>query len=348
MKTDKKIEVYEELTRQRFIALFSFLIACTFTFIIDISVGPSFLSIYDVFSAIFSPNSCDHTTRIIVWSIRLPIALMAIVVGAALGLAGALMQTILNNPLASPYTLGVSAGAGFGAALAIVLGVGVIPWAEEYLVPINAFFFAMIATLLVFFISKTKGVTTETMILTGIAVMFLFNSLLALLEYIASEQALQAIVFWLFGSLLKTTWTKLGITSLVLLLITLLLTIDVWKLTALRMGDEIAKSLGVDVKKLRLKVFIYISLLTAVAVCFVGTIGFIGLVAPHIARILVGEDQRFLIPMSLLAGAFLLSTSSIISKLIIPGSIFPIGIVTSFIGVPFFLYLILRKRKRYW
>jgi len=341
-------ELYAKATWRKYVLLLSLAATCIVTLIIDVSTGPAQLPISEVFKTIISPTQSDPTIHVIVWVIRLPMALMAILIGASLAIAGAEMQTILDNPLASPYTLGVSAAAGFGAALAMVLGVGVIPHAETVLIPLNAFIFSMLACLLIFFISKIKGVSTETMVLAGNALLFLFNSLLALLQYLASEEELQAVVFWLFGSLLKATWPKLGIVATVLLITTPLLLVDAWKLTALRLGDEKAKSLGINVERLRLKVFIWISFLSAAAVCFVGTIGFIGLVGPHVARMFVGEDQRFFLPMSALAGAVLLSAASIGSKVIIPGAIFPIGIVTSFIGVPFFLALILLKRREFW
>jgi len=344
----KAKEIYGEITGRKYALIVLFVAVCVLALIIDIFVGPAWLSIQEVFSAVFLANASDPITHVIVWTIRLPTALMAIAVGAALGIAGAEMQTILDNPLASPYTLGVSAAAGFGAALAIVLGVGIVPYAGEYLVSINAFFFSLLTCLLIYFIGKARRVTAETMVLAGIALLFLFNSLLALLQYIASEEALQAIVFWLFGSLLRTTWPKLAVVAAVLITVVPLIAKDAWKLTALKLGDEKAKSLGIDVEKLRLKVFIWVSLLTAAAVCFVGTIGFIGLVGPHIARMIVGEDQRFFLPMSALGGAILLSAASIGSKVIIPGAIFPIGIVTSLIGVPFFFSLILTKRRGYW
>jgi len=347
-KEMKAKELYEKITWRKYVLLVLFAVTCMLMLIIDVSTGPAQLPISEVFLTIMSPNHSDLTTHVIVWVIRLPMALMAIAVGAALAIAGAEMQTILDNPLASPYTLGVSAAAGFGAALALVLGVGVIPYTETVLVPVNAFFFSTLTCLLILFISKIRGVSAETMVLAGIALLFLFNSLLALLQYLASEEELQAVVFWLFGSLLKATWPKLGVATSILLVTTPLLLKDAWKLTALRLGDEKAKSLGLNVERLRLKVFIRISVLTAAAVCFVGTIGFIGLVGPHIARMLVGEDQRFFLPLSAFAGAVLLSGSSIGSKLIVPGAIFPIGIVTSFIGVPFFLSLILLKRRGFW
>ena len=340
--------IYKKIKKRKYLALLSVAIFLFLVVLVDISTGPAGLSIIEVFKTIILPNQSDSKTHIIVWLFRLPIALMALVVGASLSVAGAEMQTILNNPLASPYTLGVSAGAGLGAALAFVIGVKLVPHAETMIVPFNAFVFSLLTCILIFFVSKLRGVSAETMVLAGIALLFLFSSLLALLQYLASEEELQAIIFWLFGSLLKASWTKLGIAFGVFTVVIPLLLKDAWKLTALRLGDEKARSLGINVEGLRLKVFVLISVLAAASVCFVGTIGFIGLVGPHIARILVGEDQRFFIPMSALTGAFLLSTASVGSKLIVPGAVFPIGIVTSFIGVPFFLSLILMKRRNFW
>lgn len=341
-------ELYQRITGRKYVVVVSLAIAVVLTLFIDIAVGPAWLSISEILSAIWAPNSVDPATSVIVWNLRLPIALMAVVVGASLSIAGAEMQTILDNPLASPYTLGISAAAGFGAALALVLGVGIIPYGEHFIVPINAFFFAMLTCLLIYAIARKAKLSSETMVLAGIAILFLFQSAIALLQYVASEQQLQAVVFWLFGNLFRTTWLKLAISAAILIVTVPVLAKDAWKLTALRLGDEKAKSLGINVERLRLKTFIWVSILTGAAVCFVGTIGFIGLAGPHIARMLVGEDQRFFLPVSALAGAILLSAASAVSKLVIPGTILPIGIVTSFIGVPFFISLILKRRSGYW
>jgi iron complex transport system permease protein len=339
---------YRQVTSRKLPILFWMTIVCVIALTTDILVGPSNLSIGEVVAALLSPGAADSSSNVIVWTLRLPIALMAIVVGATLGAAGAEMQTVLDNPLASPYTLGVSTAAGFGAALAIVLGVGLAPVSRDYLIPANAFLFSLLTCLLIFFIGKTQRVTSESMVLAGIALLFFFQALLSLLQYKASTEALQEIVFWLFGSLMKTTWPKLGLVTLFLAVILPLLTRDAWRLTALKLGDSKARGLGINVERLRLKTFALISLLTAIAVSFVGTIGFIGLVGPHIARMLVGEDQRYFLPMSALSGAALLSTASIGSKLIVPGAVFPIGVVTSLIGIPFFLSLLLSRRAGYW
>ncbi|WP_298197985.1 iron ABC transporter permease [Desulfosporosinus sp.] len=348
MELVKEKVVYQGIVARKYSYLLMFAALGLVSLLVDVLVGPAWLSVPDVIKTIFGVGTVEATTEVIVWTLRLPTALMAIVVGATLGIAGAEMQTILDNPLASPYTLGISSGAGFGAALAMVIGGGKLPIPEAYLVPSSAFVFALLTCLLIYFIGRARAMTAETMVLAGIGLMFLFHALLALLQYMASPEALQAIVFWLFGSLMKATWPKVGLVSAVLVLAIPMIVKDAWKLTALKLGDEKAKSLGINVERLRLKTFVLISLLTASAVCFVGTIGFIGLVGPHIARMIVGEDQRFFLPLSALGGALLLSVASIGSKLIIPGAIFPIGIVTSLIGVPFFFSLILMQKREYW
>ena len=175
-----------------------------------------------------------------------------------------------------------------------------------------------------------------------------FNALLALVQYFASEQAVAAVVFWTMGSLTKATWPKLGLTCLVIAITLPIFARRAWALTALRLGDDKAASFGVNVQRLRLETMVLVSLLAAIPVAFVGTIGFIGLVGPHIARMLIGEDQRFFLPASVLSGALLLSLSSVVSKSLVDGAIFPIGVITSLIGIPFFIALILGQTRRSW
>jgi iron complex transport system permease protein len=339
---------YRALTFRRrliLLGLFGLLLA---SFVVDLMLGPARYGAGQVLQALFDPAGVPAAVRVVIWDIRLPVALMAVVTGASLAVAGAQMQTILNNPLASPFTLGISAAASFGAALALVFGVGLLPIAADYIVPINAFIVAMGAALLIHVLSQSRGVTTETVILLGIALVFTFNALLALLQFFASEQALGAVVFWMMGSLTKASWHKLAITTGVLAFSLPFFFRRAWALTTLRLGDEKAASFGIDVKRLRLEIMLLVSLLAAVPVSFVGTIGFIGLVGPHIARMVIGEDQRFFLPASALAGAAILSASSVVSKSLIPGLIFPISIVTALIGVPFFFSLIMTSRKRSW
>lgn len=343
---DPIVATYDRLAARRVGVLVAGGIALVLSALLDVATGPAFLPVAQVARSVLGLAQ-DRTVDAIVWTIRLPIAGMAIVVGAALGLTGAIMQTILNNPLASSYTLGVSAGAGFGAALVIVLGLA-LPVPEAWAIPASAFLFAALACAGVWFIGSLRGATPEMLVLGGIALLFLFQALLSLLQFVASPEALQQIVFWLFGSLQKATWPKLWIVAGVLAASVPFLVADVWKLTALKLGDERARGLGVDVRRLRLRAFALVSALTGVAVAFVGTIGFVGLVAPHVARIFVGEDQRGFLPASALFGALLLSLASVASKTIMPGAIFPIGIVTALIGVPFFVWLIMKNRRAFW
>lgn len=258
------------------------------------------------------------------------------------------MQTILANPLADPFTLGISSAASFGAALAIVMQVSLIPGLGAVMVTGNAFVMALVTAAILFAFTRLRGVSTEGMVLVGIALMFSFNALLGLLQYGSTEVQLAQIVFWMMGSLARATWMKLGVCGGVLLVVVPWFMARNWALTALRMGDEKAASLGVNVARLRIEMLVGVSLLSAVAVSFVGTIAFVGLVGPHIARMVVGEDQRFFLPFSALASALLMSLTSILSKIINPGVIYPIGMITALIGIPFFVSLILTARKRNW
>jgi iron complex transport system permease protein len=315
---------------------------------INIFIGPALLSPSVVLNTIFLPDAASDYHHVIVWSFRFPEVLLAVLVGAILGVAGAQMQTILNNPLASPYTLGLSSAASFGASLAIVFGSIIIPVSTFYTAPIFAFFFSMFSGILLYLLAKIRYGSSETIVLAGIAVMFTFSSLVALIQFFATAEATQSIVFWMFGSLQRGNWISVTCIFFVFLGSFPFLYKNIWKLTTLRMGDEIATSLGVNVSSLRFHVIVFVSTLTAIAVSFVGTIGFIGLVAPHIARMTVGEDQRFFAPFSMILGGLILTIASILSKIIIPGISFPIGIITSLIGIPFFLWIILSNRRSYW
>ncbi|SPJ34604.1 FecCD family ABC transporter permease [Kushneria phyllosphaerae] len=346
--TDTSIDKYLQRRRRHYwlLAITAVLTLCSL--IVDVATGPGQYGLGDIVRAIVSPDDAPRAIAVIVWEIRLPVALMAIMVGMSLASAGAEMQTILNNPLADPFTLGISAAASFGAALAIVLGVSLFPAASELLTTLNAFVMAMVASLLIWLVSRLRGVSVQTMVLMGIALMFFFNATLGILQYVASAESLQQLVFWSLGSLSRASWSKIGIVTAALVVTLPIFFFAGWRLTALRMGDLQARALGVNVGRLRLTVLLCSSLLAATAVAFVGIIGFIGLVGPHIARMLVGEDQRVFLPMSALTGALLMSLTSIVSKTLIPGVLLPVGIITALIGLPFFVSLILKSRREVW
>ncbi|CAM3562753.1 iron ABC transporter permease [Rahnella bruchi] len=335
---------YQNIVRRRLLIMLVLVLAIVVSLVIDFIMGPSGLSLSTLWKTLFDAAAADPGTRVIVWDIRLPYALMAVTVGMSLGLAGAEMQTILNNPLASPFTLGVSSAAAFGAALAIVLGIGIPGIPDQWFISANAFIFALLAALMLDGITRWTRVASSGVVLFGIALVFTFNALVSLMQFIATEDTLQGLVFWTMGSLARASWVKLGVMLLAFLILLPWSMMSAWKLTALRLGEDRAVSFGIDVRRLRLGTLLRISILSALAVAFVGPIGFIGLVAPHIARLMFGEDHRFYLPASALIGALVLSMASVASKNLVPGVIIPVGIVTSLVGVPFFLSIILRHR----
>ncbi len=252
---------YRSLSYKRLLLIAGLVVALCLSVAVDMALGPARYTLSQVLTALFDPASVGDQLRVVIWDIRMPVALMAVTVGACLSLAGAQMQTILANPLASPFTLGISAAAGFGAALALVTGVAIFPGAVYYMVPINAFIMAMLASLFIYGVSTLRGVTVETIVLLGIALVFTFNALLSLLQYLASEQALAAVVFWTMGSLTKATWSKVFVTGAVLVFCVPLFARNAWALTALRLGDDKAASFGVNVRRLRLETLMLVSLL---------------------------------------------------------------------------------------
>lgn len=339
-------ERYQQQLAKKWIILTVLFAACLFSFCLDISTGPSMLKFSDVLKGLFTPDEVTKGTSIIIWKVRMPYAVMAVLVGMALSLAGAEMQTILNNPLASPFTLGVSAAASLGAGLAIILGISIPFLSENWVVSANAFIFAFGSVLLLQALARWRGAGVDVLVLFGIALVFTFNALVALLHFIATPEALQQLVFWNMGSLARANWDKVQVLAVVVAIIIPFSMLCCWKMTALRLGEDLAQSFGINVKRLRFFSMLRISFLSATAVAFVGTIGFIGLVGPHIAKMLIGEDHRYWFPASLLTGALVMSLASVASKLIVPGTLVPVGVVTALVGIPVFVYLIIRKGKK--
>jgi iron complex transport system permease protein len=336
---------YRRLILRRAALLLALSLGLLAAFLLDVATGPARLPLGTVLDALLAGRGAGGAMSVIVWDVRLPYAVMAMLVGAALALSGAEMQTVLDNPLASPFTLGVSSAASLGAALAIVLGTGIPFVPQDWLVPANAFVFALAAMLLLQFMAHLRGAGVQALVLFGIALVFAFNALVALIQFLATEQALQQLVFWSMGSLARATWDKIGILALALLVAIPFSARAAWRLTALRLGEDRARSFGVDTNATRRGALLRVSLLAGVSVAFVGTIGFVGLVGPHAARLMVGEDHRFFLPASALCGALLLSLSSVVGKLAVPGLLVPIGIVTALVGVPVFLALVMGRGR---
>ena len=340
--------LYSRLAKRRLSMIVGIGLLTLVFFMVDLAIGPAHYRLMELLSVLMQDAApASSQVSVILWDIRLPVALSALVVGASLSIAGLQMQTVLGNPLASPFTLGLSAAASFGAALGLILGVSVLPAsAVAYAIPVNAFLVSMAAALFIHRLSRKRGINTEMIILLGTTLVFTFSALLEALQYIGPDQALSAVVFWTMGSLSRATWPKLGIMSVILVLVSFTFARQSWALTALQLGEARATALGIPVARLRLRGILLSSLLASICVSFVGTIGFVGLVGPHIARMLVGEDQRFLLPASALCGACMLSAASVLSKSLVAGQTLPIGIVTSLVGVPLFFALILRAKTR--
>ena len=326
IKHDALARGYKRLWWRRVILLLVMAAVLITSFIYDLSVGPMGLSWWEVAQLASGWVEGDAAQRVVVMELRLPYALMAVLVGASLGLAGAEMQTALNNPLASPFTLGIGAAATLGASLVIV--------------------FAAASCALLMLVGRALGTEVHTLVLFGIAMLFGLNALVGLVQFLADAEALQQIVFWTLGSLARASMERVGLLAGVLAVCLLFALRQAWAMTMLRTGEDQARSLGVPVGRLRASVLLRVSLLTGVATAFVGEVGFIGLVGPHIARLLLGEDHRFFLPGSALAGALLLSLASIASRGLLPGVVLPVGLVTALVGVPLFIGLILARGKR--
>lgn len=321
---------------------------------ISSALGSADITVWDAYAAILHriPFLSDyfHTSwlaDICVWRLRLPRIVWGIMAGFGLGIAGCAMQAILRNPLASPFTLGISAGANFGVSLGVVLNLGL--FGGMYLLIGNAFIFAMLCSGLILGLASIKGGTSEILILAGIAINYIFSAVSSLFKYFATDQQLREMAFWGMGDLGRFSWQQFSYVSVAFIICIPLLMLKAWDLNVMTVGDETAKSLGVNAEHTRMFIMTVSSLLIATIVCFTGTIGFIGLVAPHMARMIIGADHRFLIPASGVLGAVVLVGADGVAMNIISPVIIPVGVVTSLVGVPFFIYLILRrKRREFW
>jgi len=274
---------------------------------------------------------------------RLPRVLMGILTGMALGCAGSVMQVVLRNPLADPYILGISSAAGFGASLAIVAGIGFLPGA--YMVMGNAFVFSLLSSGMILAISGRHGASPQAMILTGLALLFFFQAMTTMLQYFGDADAVKAAVFWTVGDLARAGWDNTAMAGPVVAAGVTLLWQRSGDLNLLNTGDETAHSLGIRVGRLRVFTMVVSAVMIAGIVSFTGTIGFVGLVAPHLVRMVAGNDNTILIPASGLAGATLLVLADAGARTIFSPVILPVGTVTAFLGVPLFIFLIIRKNR---
>ncbi|WP_198471701.1 FecCD family ABC transporter permease [Acetomicrobium sp. S15 = DSM 107314] len=322
--------------------------------VVSISIGSARMPLREVLQTLFLRHVSEQLDSI-VFNIRLPQTLTAIVAGAGLSIAGAVMQSVLENPLASPFTLGISHAAAFGAALSVMAmgsrfslasGTYALNALRAGMTAGTAFLTSMIATLIVILISNLRRGSPEVMALAGVALGSLFTAGTMFLQYFADDVELAAMVFWTFGDVGRANWSELGIISAVTGGVILFFLFNAWNYNAIDAGDETALGLGVSVRYVRFFGMFFASLVTAVTIAFVGVIGFVGLICPHMVRRLIGDDNRFLLPGSCVMGSILLLAADTTARMIMAPRVLPVAILTSFVGAPVFLYLIIKGNRR--
>ena len=277
---------------------------------------------------------------------RLPRIVLAVLTGIGLAVCGCVMQSIMKNPLADPYTTGISSGAGFGATIAITADITILGGA--YAVVGNAFIFALIPMAVIILVSKINNSSPTTMIMAGIAVMYIFNAVSTVFKLWADPDNLSALYKWQVGTMGSATWGDITLIFVIVVAGVVLMQLFARKLNILSTGDDNAKAMGLNVDQMRRLLLVAITVVVATVVSFTGLIGFVGLVAPHVARIFVGSDNRFLIPASGVFGAALLVVADLIGRTVISPATLEVGVITAFLGGPLFLYLVIRQKKSSW
>jgi iron complex transport system permease protein len=338
-------------TRRKLLMIVFLVLALISLIILSIKVGSANLSTLDIITALFNREA---TAASIIWNIRIPRILASIIAGILMGIEGSIMQCVLRNPLASPFTMGISQGAAFGAAFAIIiLGAGTLHSTHAdavivnnpYLTVFAAFAGALIGVAAILLIVKMRSVTPEVMILAGVAMSALFGAGTMFLQYFATDAQVAATVFWTFGDVGRAVWNDVWIMLIFMIPAIAYFLYHSWDYNSLESGEETAKGLGVNTERLRIHGMLISSFTAAITVAFLGVIGFVGLIAPHIMRRIVGHDHRFLIPTSAILGALILLASDTLARSILSPIVLPVGIITAFLGAPMFLYIIMKMRR---
>ena len=349
------LTAYNKYIRKKWIVLLVMIGLLFASAIASLSAGSADLSVIDIVRTIFGGGNRQQNA--IIWNVRMPRVATATVVGMALALSGCVMQNVLRNPLASASTLGVSQGASFGAAVAIVyFGAGIqvnaggtasaLTVTNPAMVTLCAFFGGIATTAVILGLARFRGSSPATMVLAGVAISSMFTGGTALVQYFCDDVMVATVVYWTFGSLGRAGWTEIAIIAALTFAAFVFFYYNRWNYNAMEGGTHTAKSLGVPVDRLIVLSMALCALISSVAVAFVGCISFIGLIAAHIMRRFVGNDYRFLIPCSALCGGVLLLLSDIVSRMLLSPTVLPIGALTSFLGAPLFLYLIIKGGKR--
>ncbi|MCI2074585.1 MAG: iron ABC transporter permease [Candidatus Methanomethylophilus sp.] len=354
---DKKKEQVLDGYRRYYARRWIFISACAAALIVlsgvSLTIGDYKIDFFRCFSVVWEHITGNVGTSeearlqdYVIWNLRLTTVCGGIIAGVALSICGVAMQSILKNPLADPYTTGVSSGAGFGATLAIVAGSSVVT--DQYAVVGNAFIFALVPTAVILAVAKIKNSSPATMIMAGVAVMYVFNALSTIIKLWGDPNSLSAILEWQVGSIGGISWKNLTLMFFATVIGLIIIQSLARELNVLATGEDSAKALGLDVERLRNLTMIVVALLAAAIVSFTGLIGFVGLIAPHAARIIIGADNRYLVPASALLGAVVLISAEIVGKTLMSPSVIPVGVITSLLGGPIFLWLLLRRKSEVW
>lgn len=342
------------MQKKRLFILILFMLVLLMSFVC-LFIGSSHMTLNDCFLALAKKSSPAFNR--IIWNIRIPRVLAALIAGAGLSVSGLIMQTNLNNSMASPSTLGVSNAAVFGANLSIIAGAGGFlatgnnpasfsVGANIYATSLMAFVFSIVSILFILGLCRIRSYSSSVVVLAGIAIGSVWTAATTLLQFYATDVGLSAAVIWNFGDLGRATYKSDLLMFIVVFIGSVYFAFCSWKYNACLAGDSSAKTLGINVNVLRFVSLLFASMITAVCVSFLGIIGFVGIICPHIVKKVIGQDHRFTIPASILSGSLLLLLADTFSRSIGKGSALPVGAVTSLLGAPFFLYIIFSKKER--
>jgi len=347
---------YKKYTKRKIIFISLCVVAAVVSVGLSVSIGGRNIEFFQVYGTIFDhisgksfmPGTSEWMDDFIIWNVRVPRAVFAAVAGAGLAVAGAVMQSVMKNPLADPYTTGISSGACFGVAVAMVLGLTAFSGAGQYGVVLNAFIFAMVPMALIVVLAPVSNRSPATLILAGVALSYLFNALNTLLLITTDAEKLASVYRWQIGSFADITWESIPLMFIITVAGLTVIFLLSRQLNLMALGDQHAKSMGLDANSLRVVCLIIMSLMVASVIAYAGIIGFIGLVSPHIVRMVIDADNKFVIPASAAFGAAFLMIADLISRMLSDLGAVPVGVVISFIGAPIFLYLIITQRRSMW
>lgn len=351
METLEFISTYLSKNRIK-IVMTVIMAAFALTFIIiTLGFGVYKISIAEAFQVFIDKitgKEVNYHDNLYIWDMRLPRGILAVTIGAGLALCGVVMQNVMHNPMAEPYTMGVSSGAFFGVVIFMVYDISILPWFGNHTATVaNAFVCALIPVAVILVITQFRTLTSTAMILIGIALLYLFSSVTQMMLLSASSETLASAYAWRVGSLSNMTWEEVSIIVPVVIILSIAIFTLSKKLDLMYMGDRNAQTVGINPNVIRIGSMMLVSLMTATIVCFTGTIGFIGLVAPHVARMIVGSVNKYLMPFSMAFGALFLVVADTIAKVSGANGL-PVGVISSMVGGPMFVYILIKRGKKVW